>query len=113
MTSTAAAERALAGVRGLVLFGFPLHAPGKPGAARAAHLREVGLPMLFVQGTRDTLADLAHLRPVVAALGKRAELHVEEGADHSFHVPKRSGRTDAQVLDAICTRAAGWIQGNL
>ena len=113
MTSTAAAERTLAGVRGVVFFGFPLHAPGKPADTRAAHLREVALPMLFLQGTRDTLADLAQLRPAIAALGERAQLYVVDGADHGFHVLKRSGRNDAQVLDEICARASGWIESKL
>jgi uncharacterized protein len=110
MTSTAAAQRPLPGVRGIVFFGFPLHAPGKPGRARADHLRDVDLPMLFLQGTRDPLADLAELRPVLAALGDRAQLFVVDGADHSFHVPKRSGRTDAEVQDALCARAAEFVQ---
>jgi predicted alpha/beta-hydrolase family hydrolase len=109
MTSTAASQAPLASVRGLVFFGFPLHAPGKPGRARAEHLRSVDLPMLFLQGTRDALADLAELRPVLDELGDRAQLHVVEGGDHSFHVPKRSGRTDALVLDEICAHVAEWI----
>jgi predicted alpha/beta-hydrolase family hydrolase len=108
MTSTAAAQRPLAGVRGLLFLGFPLHQPGRPGRARADHLRDVALPMLFVQGTRDTLADLGELRPVLAELGNRAALHVVEDGDHSFHVLKRSGRTDAQVLDEIGARAVAW-----
>jgi hypothetical protein len=111
MTSTAASQRLLAGVRGLVFFGFPLHAPGNPGRARAEHLRDVDLPMLFLQGTRDPLADLAELQPVLDELGDRAQLHVVEGGDHSFHVLKRSGRSDAEVLDEICARVAKWIDG--
>jgi hypothetical protein len=111
MTSTAASQRALPGVRGIAFFGFPLHAPGKPGRARADHLREVDLPMLFLQGTRDPLADLGELRPVLAELGDRAQLHVVEGGDHSFHVLKRTGRTDAEVLDDICARVVKWIGG--
>jgi predicted alpha/beta-hydrolase family hydrolase len=109
MTSTAAAQRALPGVRGIAFFGFPLHAAGRPGSARAEHLRDVKLPMLFLQGTRDTLADLGELRPVIEALGDRAQLHVIDGADHSFHVLKRSGRSDADVLDELCARAARWM----
>jgi hypothetical protein len=109
MTSTAAAQSGLPGVSGLVFLGFPLHAPGKPGRARADHLRGVALPMLFVQGTRDTLADLGELRPVLDALGERATLHVVDGGDHSFHVLKRSGRTDAQVLDEIAARVAQFV----
>ena len=108
MTSTAAAKRALPGVRGLVFFGFPLHAPGRPGRERAAHLADVEVPMLFLQGTRDKLAELDQLRPVLDGLGKRAALHVVDGGDHSFHVPKRSGRTDDEVLDELCDAVAGW-----
>jgi predicted alpha/beta-hydrolase family hydrolase len=110
MTSTAAAQRALPGVRGIAFFGFPLHAAGRPGRARADHLREVQLPMLFLQGTRDALADLGELLPVIDALGDRAQLHVIDGADHSFHVLKRSGRSDADVLDELCARAAQWMR---
>ena len=109
MTSTAQSQRPLPGVRGIVFFGFPLHAPGKPGRARADHLRSVSVPMLFLQGTRDPLADLAELQPVLDELGDRAQLHVALGGDHSFHVLKRSGRTDAEVLDELCARAAKWI----
>jgi predicted alpha/beta-hydrolase family hydrolase len=109
MTSTAAAQGSLPGVRGLVFFGFPLHAPGKPGNQRAAHLRDVGAPMLFLQGTHDTLADLALLQPVLDELGDRAQLHVVDGGDHSFHVRKRSGRTDGEVIDELCARVAKWI----
>ena len=109
MTSTAASQRPLAGVRGLVFFGFPLHAPGKPGRARAEHLLGVDLPMLFLQGTRDPLADLGELKPVIDELGDRADLHIVDGGDHSFHVLKRSGRTDAEVLDQLCARVATWI----
>jgi predicted alpha/beta-hydrolase family hydrolase len=91
-----------------VFLGFPLHQPGKPGRSRADHLRGVALPMLFVQGTRDTLAHLGELRPVIEELGERAALHVIDGGDHSFHVPKRSGRTDAQVQGEIAARVAEW-----
>lgn len=101
MTSQAAAESALPGVAGLVFLGFPLHAAGKPGTDRAAHLADVTVPMLFVQGTRDALADLDLLRPLLDDLGDRAVLHVVEGGDHSFRVLKRSGRTDAEVLAEI------------
>jgi len=109
MTSTAAAERPLEGVRGLVFFGFPLHAPNRPSADRGAHLSDVEIPMLFLQGTRDALADLSLLRPLLERLGSRATLHVVEGADHSFHVPRRSGRTDEEALDELAGTAAGWI----
>jgi hypothetical protein len=109
MTGAAASQRPLAGVRGLVFFGFPLHAPGKPGRARAEHLREVELPMLFLQGTRDPLADIGELQPVLEELGPRAQLHVVDGGDHSFHVLKRSGRTDSEVLDEACARVVQWL----
>jgi len=111
MTSQAAAEEPLPGVRGLVFVGFPLHPAGRPGSERAEHLADVGVPMLFLQGTRDKLADLELLRPVCESLGARARLHVEEGADHGFHVLKRSGRSDDEVLaslaDAVASFAAG------
>ncbi len=105
MTSHAAAEGRLGSVRGLVFFGFPLHPTGKPDTARADHLGEVRQPMLFLQGTRDTLADLALLTPVCQKLGPRARLHVIEGADHGFHVLKRSGRSDADVIEELATEA--------
>jgi predicted alpha/beta-hydrolase family hydrolase len=115
MSSTAAAVETgaappLPGVRGLVFFGFPLHAPGSPGSLRAAHLYQVQVPMLFLQGTRDTLADLDHLRPVTAKLGDRATLHVIEGADHSFHVLKRSGRSDPEVMEEMVKTTAEWMR---
>ncbi|HET9948342.1 MAG TPA: alpha/beta family hydrolase [Longimicrobiales bacterium] len=108
MTSTAAAERPLDGVRGLVFFGFPLHPAGRPGTERGAHLAEVGLPMLFLQGTRDSLADLELLRPLLGRVRLRPTLHVIEDADHGFHVRKRSGRTDEDVLEEMCATAAAW-----
>jgi hypothetical protein len=100
MTSHAAAVGRLDGVRGIVFLGFPLHPAGKPGTERADHLGAVPLPMLFLQGTRDTLADLALLRPVCERLGTRARLHVIEGADHGFRVPKRL-RTGADVIEEL------------
>ncbi len=112
MTSTAASEEPLPGVRGIVFLGFPLHAAGKqPSSERAEHLTRVTVPMLFLQGTRDNLADLDFLRPVCADLGKRATLHIVEGGDHSFHVLKRSGRTDEEVLDELATVIAEWPAG--
>jgi len=108
MTSLAMAQEALPGVRGLVFFGFPLHAAGRPSAERGEHLTDIHIPMLFLQGTRDTLADLALLRPLLRRLGKRASLHVVEGGDHSFHVLKRSGRTDAQVLAELGAAVQDW-----
>jgi len=111
MTSHAAAEHSLEGVRGLVFFGFPMHPPGQPGTKRADHLAKVTIPMLFLQGTRDALADLTLLRPVCAKLGSRATLHVIETADHSFHVLKSSGRTDEQVLQELAETAVSWAEG--
>jgi uncharacterized protein len=111
MTSQAAAQHSLDGVRGLVFFGFPLHPPNQPGTKRADHLVKVTMPMLFLQGTRDTLADLKLLRPVCAKLGSRATLHVIETADHSFHVLKSSGRNDAEVLRELAETAASWAEG--
>ena len=106
--STQALE-ALAGVRGLAFVGFPLHPAGQPGTQRAAHLSGVRLPMLFLQGTRDELADLALLRPVVEGL-PQATLHVVEDADHSFDVRKKSGRSDSEVLDELSRTLVGWAQ---
>lgn len=111
MCSLAASESPLPGVRGLVFYGFPLHAAGKPPSAeRAEHLGRVGAPMLFLQGTRDKLADLSLLAPVCDGLGERAKLHIVEGADHSFHVLKRSGRSDAEVHTELADAVAGWVQ---
>lgn len=109
MTSQAQAEAPLPGVRGLVFVGFPLHPAGQPGTKRAAHLAQVGVPMLFLQGTRDALADLALVRSVVEPLKARATLHVVEGADHAFHVLVRSGRTDREVLEELARTIADWI----
>lgn len=108
MTSQAAAANLLGRVKGLVFFGFPLHPPNRPSTTRAEHLAKVGVPMLFLQGTRDTLADLALLRPVCAKLGSRATLHVIPEADHSFHVPKKSGKTDAGVMTELAQTTAAW-----
>lgn len=110
MTSQAQAAAPLDGVRGLVFFAFPLHPAGKPGTDRAAHLREIGIPMLFLQGTRDALATLDLLEAVVDSLGDGATLALAEGADHSFHVPRSSGRTDREALDAMLDEAAKWIE---
>ncbi len=111
MTSQAAAQHRLDGVRGLVFFGFPLHPPKQPGTKRADHLAKVTMPMLFLQGTRDELADLKLLRPVCAKLGPRATLHVIETADHSFHVLKKSGRSDAEVLCELAETTVSWAEG--
>ena len=102
---------ALEEIQGLVFFGFPLHRPGRPGVERAEHLADVPMPMLFLQGTRDNLADLSLLRPVLGGLGTRASLHVVEGADHSFRVPKRSGRTPEDVYDELASAVARWPVG--
>ncbi len=110
MTSQAQAAEPLAGVRGLVFVGFPLHAAGKPGADRANHLADVRVPMLFLQGTRDTLADLRLIRDTTAALGSHATLHIVEGGDHSFHVLARSGRTDDEVREELAGTMAGWMK---
>lgn len=104
------ASRGVPGVSSLVFLGFPLHAPGKPGRNRAEHLFRVAVPMLFLQGTRDDLADLALMREVAAELGPRTTLHVVDGADHSFHVLKRSGRTDQLVLHELLETMRDWIQ---
>jgi predicted alpha/beta-hydrolase family hydrolase len=109
MTSQAQAKTPLDGVHGLVFFGFPLHAAGKPSRERAAHLSDVTIPMLFLQGTRDALADLGELQPVCKALGPRATLTLFEDADHSFHVPARTGRKDAEVVAEMLDSAAEWM----
>ena len=113
MTSTAAAAGALEDVRGLAFYGFPLHAPGRDSSDRGAHLVDVALPMLFMQGTRDKLANLELLRPLLANVAPKPMLHVVEGADHGFHVLKRSGRTDGEVLDELCDTFVAWSEGLL
>lgn len=110
MTTQAQAAEPLPGVKGIVLVGFPLHAAGKPSTDRAAHLAGVKVPMLFLQGTRDGLADLALITQTTAQLGKRATLHVVEGADHAFHVLVRSGRNDEQVRDELLDTMASWMK---
>jgi predicted alpha/beta-hydrolase family hydrolase len=102
----------LDGVRGLIYFGFPLHAMGKPGAERGAHLAEIKLPMLFLQGSRDGLADLKLLEPLCRKLGKGVELFVVEGGDHSFHMLKSAKRSDDEVLGAAVKKAAVWMAKN-
>jgi len=108
MTSSAAAKSSLPGVRGLVFVGFPLHAPGRSGTERAEHLEQVGIPMLFLQGTRDALADLDLIRTVCDRLGPRATLHVVDGGDHSFAVLKRSGRSEDEVIEELADTIAAW-----
>jgi predicted alpha/beta-hydrolase family hydrolase len=109
MSSQAQAAAPLVGVRGLIFFGFPLHPAGKPSEARAEHLWNVHVPMLFLQGARDALADLSLVRRVAQGLGNRASLHVVEHADHSFHVPVRSGTTEQAVMQEILNIASGWV----
>lgn len=108
MASLAAAAGRLASARGLVFLGFPLHPAGKPATARAAHLERVAQTMLFLQGSRDALAALALLRPICEKLGERARLHVIEDADHGFHVPKRTGRSDADVIEELAAEIVGF-----
>jgi uncharacterized protein len=110
MTSQAQAAAPLDTVRGLAFFGFPLHAAGKPSADRAAHLFDIAVPMLFLQGSSDKLAELRLLEPLVGKLGKKASLHVIKDADHSFHVPARSGRRDADVLAELLDVFASWVK---
>jgi hypothetical protein len=113
MTSQAQAAEPLAGVHGLVFVGFPLHPAGKPSTDRADHLADVRVPMLFLQGTRDALADLGLIRDMTVRLGRRATLHIVEGGDHSFHVLARSGRTDDEVRDELADTMAGWMKSTL
>jgi hypothetical protein len=109
MTSQAQSAAPLPSVRGLAFLGFPLHPAGKPSDERARHLFDVRVPMLFLQGSRDGLADLALLQPVIDKLGERASLRVFDDADHSFHVPARSGRRDADVRRELLDALAAWI----
>lgn len=113
MTTLAQTQRPLPAVRGIVLFGFPLHRPGDPSDARADHLVDVELPLLFVQGTRDRLAELDRVRKVVEALGDRAVLHVIPDADHGFDVPKRAGLTPAAVYAGMAAAVRHWIDAVL
>jgi predicted alpha/beta-hydrolase family hydrolase len=109
MTSQAQAKAPLAGVDGLAFLGFPLHPAGKPSVERAKHLADVHVPMLFMQGSRDTLAEIGLLEPLVKSLGPKSSLHLVEAADHSFHVPARSGRNDREVMNEILDAFAAWI----
>jgi predicted alpha/beta-hydrolase family hydrolase len=108
MTSQAQALGALPGVRGLAFFAFPLHPAGKPSSDRAKHLADVDIPMLFLQGTRDALAELSLLEPLVKKLGRLATLHPVKEADHSFHVLARSGRNDREVMTEVLDAFAAW-----
>ena len=107
MTSTAAAEAPLPGVRGLAFLGFPLHPPGKAGTSRADHLDRVTVPMLFLQGTRDEFAELSLLKQVIQRLGRRATMHLVEDGNHSFAVPKKTGRT-GDVMDELAETLSSW-----
>lgn len=109
MTSQAQDKAPLQGVRGIAFFGFPLHQPGEPSLNRAAHLFGVDIPMLFLQGTRDALADVSLLKLALRDFKQLATLHLAEGADHSFHVLKRSGRNDGEVLVEILDAFANWV----
>ncbi|MGH8520878.1 MAG: alpha/beta hydrolase family protein [Gammaproteobacteria bacterium] len=111
MTSQAQAESPLPGVRGLVFLGFPLHPPGRPSDERGKHLFDVQIPLLFLQGSRDEFADLQLLEPLLKQLGGRATLKLFAGADHSFHVPTRTGRKDSQVRAEILDAMTDWIEG--
>jgi uncharacterized protein len=109
MTSITVAKAPMDKLHGLIFFGFPLHAPGAPSAERGKHLTDVQMPMLFVQGSRDALADLKLVKPLCAQLDGRAELFVVEGGDHSLHMAKRSGRTDNEVLDEVAAKTSSWM----
>lgn len=109
MTSTAASEGLLQNVKGIVFFGFPLHPPGKPSNERAEHLYKVTIPMLFLQGSRDALATLDLLKPVIKKIGKNAELFLIEGADHSFHVSKEQKLKDSDVIEMMCKEIKRWL----
>lgn len=109
MTSQAQSKAPLSNVRGLAFLGFPLHADKKPSTERAEHLAGISIPMLFLQGTRDGLADLGHLKPVIAALGPKATLHEVTGGDHSFAVLKKSGRSNDEALNEVLDTLAAWI----
>ena len=109
MTSQAQADKPLPGVRGLAFLGFPLHPPKQPSDSRAAHLLKVDIPMLFLQGARDVYAEPELLNPLITLLGERATLLLLPNADHSFHVPARSGFTDSQINDDMINALAGWI----
>ena len=111
MTSLAAAKGPLADVQGIIFFGFPLHPAQKPGVERGDHLRAAGVPLLFLQGTRDKLARLDLLEPLCQDLAQGATLHMVEGADHGFHVLKRSGRKDDDVQDELADATRTWIDG--
>jgi predicted alpha/beta-hydrolase family hydrolase len=111
MTSQAQAIEPLAGVRGLAFLGFPLHPANKPSDERATHLSDIRVPMLFLQGTRDQLAELGQLEPLIERLKPLATLHLVQEADHSFHVLARSGRNDREVMNEILDKFTSWTAG--
>ncbi len=113
MTSQAEATKPLDGIRGLAFMGYPLHPPGKPSAERGAHLDDVRIPMLFLQGTRDELATSSLLQAQIRRLGRRATLALFKDANHSFHIPARTGRTDAQVRGELAVTLAKWMKAVL
>lgn len=113
MTSQAQASAPMPGVRGLVFFGFPLHPPGRPGTSRAEHLTAVDVPMLFLQGTRDVFAQLDLLRKVITGVSDRATLHLIEEGDHSFKVPKRTSKTETDVMNELADTIQQWAQACL
>jgi len=113
MTSQAQAATPMPGVAGLIFLGFPLHPPGQPSDARGAHLSDVRIPMLFLQGSRDEFATLALLQPLAAGLGTRATLRLFDDADHSFHVPARTGRKDSEIRTELADAIADWIDARL
>lgn len=113
MTSQAEAAKHMPGVRGLAFLGFPLHPPGTPADARGVHLSDVGIPMLFLQGTRDEFAELNLLKPLVTKLGRKATLHLVDDANHSFRVPAKAGRKEADVMAELADTLARWIDGVL
>ncbi len=110
MTSNAAAEKPLDTLRGIIFLGFPLHPPGKLGTERADHLKRVTSPMLFLQGTKDEFAELTLLKPVCKDLGSLSTLHLFEEANHSFHVPKKSGKTDADMMNELAGTIRDWTR---
>lgn len=109
MTSTVASKNLIPQIKGIIFFGFPLHAPGKPSSDRAEHLYEVKVPMLFLQGTRDKLADLNLLKPVIKKIGRKASLKIIEGADHSFHVLKSFKKSDSEIIEELSELASSWM----
>ena len=113
MSSQAQAKEPLPGVRGLAFLGFPLHPAGRPSDSRAEHLSQVDIPLLFLQGTRDALAERPLLEALLARLGARASVSWLEHADHAFHVPARSGRNDAQVMSTLLESLCAWLEGLL